>query len=72
VTLPEYINPEQVKHIAQRFHEVYEAKAPEYGWATQAATRTDYEDLPEANRALMEAVVWDLIEDDYIDAGGRA
>lgn len=48
--------------IAQRFHEAYERLAPEFGYETRAESAVPWEDVPEANRLLMRAVVADVFE----------
>lgn len=52
--------------IARRFHEAYEALAPEFGYRTREASRKPWEDVPEQNRNLMTAVVARLLADEVI------
>jgi len=58
--------------IARSFHKEYEFLAPIYGWATQEASRVDWEDLPDNQRKLMVHVVGTLLAMGYITAGERA
>jgi hypothetical protein len=48
-------------YIASRFHEAYERLAPRYGYKTRDASAVPWDDVPDANRRLMRAVVRDLI-----------
>lgn len=50
-----------VEEIAEQFHYTYEALAPSFGWSTQAASRTSWEDLPATNKALMTATISALL-----------
>lgn len=47
--------------IARRFHDAYERLAPRFGWETQQRSRVEWDDLPEENRALMVAVVAEVV-----------
>lgn len=58
--------PEQ---IAAEFHAVYERLAPYFAYETRPETAVPWEDLPERNRALMVAVVDDLVIRRIIDPG---
>ncbi len=42
---------------ARRFHEMYEALAPDFGWQTQERSRVSWDKLPDNQRELMVAVV---------------
>jgi hypothetical protein len=53
------IDPEQ---LAMLFHGTYERLAPSYGWATQTASRTHWDQVPEANRQLMIATAADVLD----------
>jgi hypothetical protein len=55
--------------IARQFHAVYERFAPHHGWETQERSRTEWGDLPEANRTLMVATVEKLLERGAIVCG---
>ena len=57
--------------IARRFHAAYEAQADFYGWETQEATRTRWDELPTANKALMLSVVDTLLTTGIIVPGPR-
>lgn len=61
-----------VETIARAFHNTYEAQADFYGWETQEATRTAWDDLPTANKALMLSVVDTLITTAVIVPGRHA
>lgn len=54
--------------LARFFHETYESLAPTYGWETQAASRTEWGDVPEANRNLMVATAEEVLN--WLDDGG--
>lgn len=57
------------ERVARAFHAQYEAKAPTFGWATQEASRVRWDDVPDANKALMIAVAMQLLEDGTIALG---
>lgn len=61
-----------IETIARSFHEEYERLAPEFGWRTQAASRKEWEEVPEENRELMKSVVAVLIKKDIIRIGKEA
>ena len=48
--------------IAREFHEAYERLAPEHGYETRQESAVPWENVPEANRHLMAAVVRELRE----------
>ena len=52
--------------IAAAFHEAYERLAPEHGYETREESAVPWEQVPEQNRALMEAVVADLLKQGII------
>lgn len=52
--------PDPAEEIAQRFHEVYERLAPLHGYKTREASAVPWEEVPEANKQLMIAVVREL------------
>jgi hypothetical protein len=56
--------------IAQRFHEAYEELAPSHGYETREASRRPWADVPEQNKALMIAVVDQLLTTGVIAAEG--
>ena len=41
--------------LARRFHEAYERLAPDFGYKTREASAVPWDDVPEANKALMIA-----------------
>lgn len=47
--------------IAQRFHEAYEALAPEHGYRTREASSVPWAQVPAANKTLMVATVMRLL-----------
>lgn len=49
------------EQIAREFHRSYERLAPEHGYKTREASRTEWEQVPEQNRGLMIAVARDLL-----------
>jgi hypothetical protein len=60
---------EDAERIAQRFHLLYEALAPQHGWQTQQASRTAWEHVPAENRRLMVSVVEELLRAEVIYPG---
>lgn len=48
--------------LARRFHEAYERLAPSFGYKTRDETAVPWEDVPEANKRLMEAVVGEVCD----------
>src|SRR5580698_3003320 len=55
--------------VAQRFHEAYEALAPEFGYRTREESARPWAEVPEQNRRLMVATVRKLLDDGAIAAG---
>lgn len=47
--------------VARRFHEAYERLAPEFGYETRPESAVPWERVPERNRALMIAVVSEVL-----------
>ena len=47
--------------IAKAFHEAYETFAPEFGYSTRAESAVPWEQVPEANKALMIATVRNVL-----------
>jgi hypothetical protein len=54
---------EQARRLAQFFHETYERLAPEFGYETRTESAVPWEQVPENNRALMEAVAAEVLAD---------
>lgn len=54
--------PPWADYIAARFHEAYERLAPDFGYDTRPESAVPWEDVPEANRLLMRAVVADVFD----------
>lgn len=52
--------------IARRFHDEYEALAPEHNYETRLRSAVPWDDVPEDNRALMIHVVETLLADGTI------
>jgi hypothetical protein len=48
--------------VARAFHEAYEDLAPSFGYETRRESAVPWEDVPEQNRRLMEAVAARLLE----------
>lgn len=48
--------------VARLFHEIYERLAPDYGYETRPESAVPWEDVPPANRALMNAVVREVFD----------
>lgn len=46
--------------VAQRFHETYEALAPNHGYETRKESRRRWVDVPDKNKALMVDVMLHL------------
>lgn len=47
--------------VARWFHEAYERLAPEHGYSTRKASAKPWDEVPEANRALMIATVREVL-----------
>jgi len=52
----------KAEQIAQAFHEAYERLAPDFGYETRPESATAWEKVPAPNRALMIAVVQELLD----------
>lgn len=61
----------QAKALAQQFHEAYERLAPTFGYTTRVASAKPWEDVPENNRKLMEAVCQQVMVPAPTDAYDR-
>jgi hypothetical protein len=57
---------DQAETIASKFHEAYERLAPEFGYKTREASAVPWEEVPEANKSLMIAVIGELLENGTI------
>lgn len=55
-----------VDRIARAFHEHYEDLAPLFDYETREASAVPWEDVPEANKGLMRAVVHHLLMEGII------
>lgn len=53
------VDPAEV--LARRFHEAYERLAPDFGYETRPESAVPWEQVPEANRRLMIAVVKEVM-----------
>ena len=60
---------EPAERIAIAFHETYENFAPNYGYKTRDASAVPWPMVPEPNKALMIAVVADLLDREVIEPG---
>jgi hypothetical protein len=49
------------EELAQQFHEAYERLAPSFGYETREASAKPWAEVPEQNRALMRAVVAEVM-----------
>jgi hypothetical protein len=54
------------ERVARAFHEAYERLAPDFDYDTRAASAKPWDQVPEANRNLMIAVVVELQDDGII------
>lgn len=63
------MNDPIVDAIAEAFHEAYERKAPDVGYATREASRRPWKDVPHANKVLMRATVVELLSAGVIAPG---
>ena len=64
--------PNLAEEIARAFHETYENFAPSYGYKTREVSAVPWRDVPGPNKALMIAVVADLIDREVIEPGEEA
>jgi len=55
------------ERVAAAFHEAYERLAPDHGYETRKASAVPWGDVPERNRQLMVATVFDLLSNNVID-----
>lgn len=55
-----------IEQYCRVMHDAYEAAAPEAGWETNIASRTAWDEVPEANKQTMRAAVRALVE--YINS----
>jgi hypothetical protein len=55
------------EEIAKAFHESYEELAPQFGYETRKESAVRWDQVPEANRMLMIAVVHDLRHKGFIE-----
>lgn len=60
--------PSLESRIAEAFHESYERLAPEFGWKTQERSAVPWERLNWNQRALMCAVIGELLDNETISA----
>ena len=60
------------EEIARAFHNTYESMAPKFGYETREASAVSWKDVPETNRALMIAVVTELLDQNIIEPGDEA
>lgn len=63
---PKPINRQMAERIAENFHATYERLAPQHGYETREASRTDWSSVPENNRELMIATVYSLLDNGLI------
>lgn len=58
------------EQVAKAFHESYERQAPDHGYRTREASAKPWAEVPASNKALMVAVVEDLVRRGVIVVGG--
>lgn len=58
------------EQVARQFHETYERLAPDFGYATREASAKPWAEIPDQNRALMVAVVQELLDNGTIQSAG--
>lgn len=63
------VGPGTAYYIAQRFHETYEALAPEHGYETRRESAVPWAAVPMQNKQLMVEVVQALLNDGVIGPG---
>jgi len=66
------IMKEHAERIAQAFHETYERLAPNHGYTTREAGAKPWSEVPANNRALMAAVVGELLDRGVIEISHRS
>ena len=63
------IERKTAERVAREFHETYERLAPSHGYKTRDASAVPWSDVPENNKELMIAVVWELLDRGVIVKG---
>lgn len=63
---PKPITRDMAEEVAKFFHEAYEKLAPDHGYETRQDSRTDWSQVPEANRELMIATAYALLDGGWI------
>lgn len=51
------------EQLAQKFHDIYERRAPEYGYTTRKSSAVPWSAVPEPNKSLMIAVCNEILSD---------
>lgn len=51
------------ERLAQKFHETYERRAPEFNYNTRIASAVPWSEVPENNKKLMIAVCKEILDD---------
>lgn len=64
-----FVDDGKVRKLAQLFHEVYENRAPAYGWETQERSRVEWDELPANQQGLMFDVIHNLLRRGAIKIG---
>ena len=59
----------EAERVAAAFHASYERQAPHFGYRTREASAVPWEQVPDANRALMVSVVQDLLDRGFVASG---
>lgn len=63
---PKPLTRDMAEEVAKHFHEAYEKLAPRHDYETREASRTDWSSVPEANRELMIATAYTLLDGGWI------
>ena len=50
------------EQLAQLFHDIYERRAPEYGYTSRKSSAMPWADVPEPNKSLMIAVAQEVLK----------
>ena len=55
-----------VEAIARKFHEIYEHRAPMYGYVTRTESSVPWDEVPDQNKELMIVTVSELVQQGYL------
>ena len=59
-------SPPASELVARRFHEVYEARALDFGYRTRTESAVPWDEVPEPNKNLMLATAAQLLDEGFI------